>query len=97
MINTLPKKVGTVKELMTVSVKLKTEDVHIRYSLVEAEALQRVYLITLSLESESETVFAGKDKHRAGCLFDALVNGEVTPCTAEEVARDLLQMLCDEK
>ena len=97
-INTNPPTVGTVKELVHVSVELKAEqNLQIKYSLMKAECFQSVYFVILTREEECSTVFAGNDEYNAIRLFESLAKGEVTPCTAEYISKDFLQTLCEGK
>ena len=96
-VKSTPKEVGTLKALLNANVELKEAHMTIWYSLMEAETYQNVYFITLRCENDSATVFAGNERKTAKCLFDVLVKGKVTPCTAEDVTRDWFQALCEEK
>ena len=98
-VNTDHKKMGVVKELLNVNTQLRAEwDLRIKYRLMEAGYAEKsLYLIEINSAEESKIVFAGNDESKAKSLFNALVGGDVTPCTADDVARDLLIMLYDEK
>ena len=97
-VNTNTQEVGVVKEIFNACAELKAAgNMRIEYSLMEAECAQNVYFITLNSGNETGTVFAGNDENNAKHLFNMLVNGEVTPCTVEDVTRDYFQVLCEEK
>ena len=97
-INVISKEIGTVEELARKSVKIKSE-VHmcVNYRLIKAKYSECFYFVTVGNDTETEVVCAGTDKKNAKMMFDALVSGEVTPCTAADVARDICQLNCNEK
>jgi hypothetical protein len=49
-----------------------------------------LYFISVETEEEHITVYAGADETDAKKLFESFVIGKVTPCTAEDIARDFM-------
>ena len=90
------KELGSVKELARICSVLK-EDLEVTYRLIKAECPEAVYLISVSGKEERGYIFAGTSESEARMLFVTLVSGEVTPCSAQEVASDILRILYMEK
>ena len=47
------------------------------------------FLVEVTLESETVLLAVGRDKDMAVLLYQRLVRGSVTPCTAEDIWEDL--------
>lgn len=84
------KVIGVVKELANETVEMMCDTpVRVEYRLMNAEYSESVYFISVSTADERSTVLAGNDEAEANGIFDLLVKGVVTPCTAEDVVSDV--------
>ena len=47
------------------------------------------FLVEVTLESDTVLLATGRDRDMADILYQRLVRGSVTPCTAEDIWQDL--------
>ncbi len=82
------KSMGTVEEIKSKNILVGSDkSLAVTYRL---EKTASVYLISAFTENEEATTFAGNTLAVAEEIFDAVSEGGVTPCTLNDVCRDLL-------
>ena len=62
-------------------------DLRITYRLFKCAG---IYLISVKTRDEGVTVSFDTNEAEAQKIFDMFVNSRVTPCTAEDIARDFM-------
>jgi hypothetical protein len=76
-----------ITEIDRQEIEIKEINMKITYRLISSMEL---YFISVETEEEHITVYAGADETDAKKLFESFVIGKVTPCTAEDIARDFM-------
>ena len=78
---------NSITEIDNQEILLNELNMKITYRLFKAGGL---YLISVGTNTENVTVLADTDKDEAQRLFGLFIRGEVTPCTANDIARDFM-------
>ena len=76
-----------ITEIDSREIHIKEIDTKISYRLSEVDG---TYFISINAENENVAVSVGSSERYARKIFFQFINGEVTPCTAEDIIRDFM-------
>lgn len=79
-----------MKEIGSVLSVKESRETSICYKLIKLDISQPEYLIFICDEEERAVIVAGEDGSAAEELFDVLVRETVSPCTANDIFKDML-------
>ena len=82
------KEIGRVSQVRERSEVLG--DGRILYRLVKLEADFSLYLLLVKDSSKEVAMIVGSEKEKAENLFEAFANGLVSPCTANDIFKDII-------
>ena len=80
--------IGRVIEICAKTTKIAEEE--ISYRLVKIESDFWLYLLRVCSGEEEAIIIAGNDMASAKSIFDSFVDGKVSPCSANDVFKDII-------
>ena len=80
--------IGRVIEICAKTAKIVEEE--ISYRLVKIESDFLLYLLRVCSSEEESVIIAGRDIASAKSVFDSFVDGKVSPCSANDVFKDII-------
>ena len=87
---TQTKDIGRIITVNEASIGILPDGTDISYSLIKLDMYAPQYLLTVSDAEEEAVMAVGKDETKAKNLFDAFVSGKVSPCTANDIFKDII-------
>ena len=69
--------------------EIQIEELDMKTTYILLSAMEQ-YCISVETEVEHITVHVGTNKVEAKKVFESFIIGKVTPCTAEDIARDFM-------
>ena len=87
---TSTKDIGRIIAVDEASVEILSDGADVSYRLIKLDMYTPQYLLTVSDSEEEVAIALGKDENKAKNLFDTFVSGKVSPCTANDLLRDII-------
>ena len=84
------KDIGRIITVKEASIGILPGSTDVLYRLIKLEMEASQYLLSVSDSDEEAVMAVGRDEKRAENLFDAFVSGKVSPCTANDLLKDII-------
>ncbi len=84
------KEIGCIVEMRNKTVEMIPEKEFVSYRLIKLDMEESIYLLMVSDSNDEISRVIGKDEGKAENIFNTFVDGKVSPCTANDIFKDIL-------